>query len=65
MAADVKMYEMIAELNLSLATADSLTNILIGSLQISIGIINIIMALLCTHVVSLIQFLLPGYCLEV
>ena len=30
MAANVKMCEMIAELNLSLATADSLTNILIG-----------------------------------
>ena len=30
MAADVKMCEMIAELNLPLATADSLTNILIG-----------------------------------
>ena len=46
MVANVKMCEMIAELNLSLATADSLTNILIGSLKISI----IIMALLCKHV---------------
>ena len=49
MAADVKMCEMIAELNLPLATADFLTNILIGR-ELTVTVSIVIVALLCTHV---------------
>ena len=43
------MCEMIAELNLPLATADFLTNILIGR-ELTVTVSIVIVALLCTHV---------------
>lgn len=49
MVANVKMCEMIAELNLPLATADFLTNILIGR-ELTVTVSIVIVALLCTHV---------------
>ena len=53
--ADVKMCEMIVELNLSLATADSHTNILIGRELTNFHYYGFVVYT---------QFLLPGHCLE-
>ena len=62
-AANIKICEMIAELNLPLATADSLTNILIGRELTNFHCYYYYGFVVYTcYAVSHTQFLLPGYC---